>query len=75
MVSLLFFGLGGGETPSDVCLLSQLQLQFGILRFFDFSLDGSQAIEGGGQTDPTSILGFFDFSIYVWTGSNALCAN
>jgi hypothetical protein len=40
-----------------------------ILRFFDFSLDGSQEIEGGGWTDPTSILGFFDFSIYVWTGS------
>jgi hypothetical protein len=41
-----------------------------ILQFFDFCLDGGQEIEGGGRTDPTSILRFFDFSIYVLTGSN-----
>jgi hypothetical protein len=44
-------------------------LRFFDSSIFDFCLDGAQEIEGGGRTDPTSIRRFFDFSIYVWTGS------
>jgi hypothetical protein len=46
-----------------------------ILRFFDFCLDDGQEIEGGARTDPTSILRFLDFSIYVWTGTKTVAKN
>jgi hypothetical protein len=46
--------------PTSVCCHNfNFNLGFfdsSILQFFDFCLDGGQEIEGGGWTDPTSIL-------------------
>jgi hypothetical protein len=56
--------------PTSVCCHNfNFNLGSSILRFFYFCLDGAQEIEGGGWTDPTLIHQFFNFLIYVWTGS------
>ncbi len=54
---------------TSTSISDSLILWFFDSSIFDFCLDGAQEIEGGGRTDPISIRRFFDFSIYVWTGS------
>jgi hypothetical protein len=56
---------------SSVCCHNfNFNLGFFDSLIFDFCLDGAQEIKGGGQTDPNLIRRFFDFLIYVWTGSH-----